>query len=77
MDRKDPQFKQIMIFGNAKIEGLSRLRTPEKWMFISESNSARLSDAHELQIERSVFMVFHSFQENSGRLASSRFQMSM
>jgi hypothetical protein len=77
LDRIDPQFKQTIIFGNTKIDGFSSLLDPEKWMLTSESNSARLSDAHELQIERSFFMEFHGFHGNSRRWASSRFRVLM
>jgi hypothetical protein len=77
VDRKDPQFKQTLTLGNTKIDGLSGLLSPGKWMFISESNSARLADAQELQMETSFFMVFHSFHGDSRRRASSRFRVLM
>jgi hypothetical protein len=49
VNRAEPQSKHTKTLGNTKTPGLARCLKPEKWIIISEVNSACLLDLHSAQ----------------------------
>jgi hypothetical protein len=56
-NREQPQSKQTETFGNTKTPGLARCLRPEKWIIISEVNSACLLDLHSAQRIKALLTI--------------------